>query len=85
MIESNHWHADIDDICQKVLTEVFGEGHVFSVDEFNTLCTVIEKTLACVSENSGGAGINPIYGSDYIRTSGFLTSQSAVRKMTNNG
>lgn len=50
MIASKHWRPDIDDICQKVLTEVFGEGHVFSLDEFNILCTVIEKTLACVSE-----------------------------------
>ena len=51
---SKHWHPDIDDICQKVLTEVFGDGHIFSVDEYNTLCTVIEKTLAYVSENSKG-------------------------------
>ena len=64
MITSKHWHPDIDDICQKVLTEVFGEGHVFSLDEYNTLCTVIEKTLACVSENSDGDEINH---DDYIR------------------
>lgn len=83
MIESKHWHADIDDICQKVLTEVFGEGHVFGLDEFNTLCTVIEKTLACVSESSGGDKINHDF--DYVRASGFLMSQSAVREMTDNG
>lgn len=64
MIISKHWNADTDDICQKVLTDVFGEGHVFGLDEFNTLCTVIEKTLACVSEKSDGDGINPIYGSE---------------------
>lgn len=40
-----------DDICEKVLTDVFGEDCMFSVDEYNTLCTIIEKTLACVSEN----------------------------------
>ena len=85
MIESKHWRADIDDICQKVLTEVFGEGHVFGLDEFNTLCTVIEKTLACVSENSDEDKINHIYDLDYVRTSGFLMSQSAVREMINNG
>ena len=40
-----------DDICEKVLTDVFGEACMFSVDEYNKLCTIIEKTLACVSEN----------------------------------
>lgn len=91
MIEIKQQAVDTDDICEKVLTEVFGDDRIFSLDEYDTLCTVIEKTLACVSENSGGAGltansgINPIYGSDYIRTSGFLTSQSAVRRMTNIG
>ena len=24
---------------------------MFSIDEYDTLCTIIEKTLACVSEN----------------------------------
>ena len=40
-----------DDICEKILADVFGEDRIFSVDEYNTLCTIIEKTLACVSEN----------------------------------
>ena len=39
------------DICEKVLTEVFGENCMFSIDEYDTLCAIIEKTLACVSEN----------------------------------
>lgn len=83
MIVSKHWNADIDDICQKVLTEVFGDGHIFGLDEYNTLCTVIEKTLARVSENSDGDKIN--HDNDYVRASGFLMSQSAVKKVTNNG
>lgn len=50
LITSKHWNGDVYDICQKVLTEVFGEGHIFGLDEYNTICTVIEKTLACVRE-----------------------------------
>ena len=51
MIKIEQQVADIDNICEKVLTDVFGDGHMFSVDEYDTLCTIIEKTLACVSEN----------------------------------
>lgn len=51
MIKIKQQVADIDDICEKVLTDVFGEAQMFSVDEYDTLCTIIEKTLACVSEN----------------------------------
>ena len=43
--------VESDDICKKVLTDVFGDSQVFSLDEYDTLCTIIEKTLACVSEN----------------------------------
>lgn len=38
-------------ICETVLSEVFGDDAIFAPDEYNTLCTIIEKTLACVSEN----------------------------------
>lgn len=38
-------------ICETVLSEVFGGDAIFAPDEYNTLCTIIEKTLACVSEN----------------------------------
>ena len=51
MIKIKQQVVDADDICEKVLTDVFGEDCMFSVDEYNTLCTIIEKTLACVSEN----------------------------------
>lgn len=51
MIEIKQQVVDSDDICKKVLTEVFGENCVFSIDEYDTLCTIIEKTLACVSES----------------------------------
>lgn len=43
--------ADADDICENVLADVFGEDCMFSTDEYDTLCTIIEKTLASVSEN----------------------------------
>ena len=43
--------VDADDICEKILTDVFGEDCMFSIDEYDTLRTIIEKTLACVSEN----------------------------------
>lgn len=85
MIKIKQQAVDTDDICEKVLTEVFGDDRIFGLDEYDTLCTVIEKTLACVSENSDGDKINHIYDSDYVRTSGFLMSQSAVREMTDNG
>ena len=51
MIEIKQQVADTDDICEKVLTNVFGDDCMFSIDEYDTLCTIIEKTLACVSEN----------------------------------
>ena len=51
MIKIKQQVVDSDDICEKVLTDVFGEDRMFSLDEYNTLCTIIEKTLACVSEN----------------------------------
>ena len=51
MIKIKQQVVDADDICEKVLTDVFGGGHMFSLDEYDTLCTIIEKTLACVSEN----------------------------------
>lgn len=51
MLKIKQQVADTDDICEKVLTDVFGEGCTFSIDEYDTLCTIIEKALACVSEN----------------------------------
>ena len=51
MIKIKQQVADTDDICEKVLTDVFGKNCVFSIDEYDTLCTIIEKTLVCVSEN----------------------------------
>ena len=51
MIKIKQQVVDTDDIYEKVLTDVFGENCMFSIDEYDTLCTIIEKTLACVSEN----------------------------------
>ena len=51
MIKIEQQIVDADDICEKVMTDVFGENCMFSIDEYDTLCTIIEKTLACVSEN----------------------------------
>ncbi len=51
MIKIKQQTVEADDICEKVLTDVFGDGHLFSLDEYDKLCTIIEKTLACVSEN----------------------------------
>lgn len=51
MIKIKQQVVDTDDICERVLTDVFGEDCMFSVDEYDTLCTIIEKALACVSEN----------------------------------
>lgn len=51
MIKIKQQVVNADDICEKVLADVFGEDCMFSVDEYDTLCTIIEKTLASVSEN----------------------------------
>ena len=51
MIEIKQQTVETDDVCEKVLTDIFGDGHVFSCDEYGMLCTIIEKTLACVSKN----------------------------------
>ena len=51
MIKIKQQTVESDDICKKVLTDVFGDSKVFSLDEYDTLCTIIEKALACVSEN----------------------------------
>ena len=51
MIQIKQQTVKSDDICEKVLTDVFGDSQVFSLDEYDILCTIIEKTLACVSEN----------------------------------
>ena len=48
--------ADAEEICEKVLIDVFGEDCIFSIEEYDTLCTIIEKTLACVSENPENLG-----------------------------
>ena len=60
MIKIKQQVADADDICKNVLADVFGEDCMFSVDEYDTLCTVIEKTLANVSEKPEKLG-------DFIR------------------
>ena len=51
MIKIKQQIVNSDDICEKVMTDVFGEECVFSIDEYDTLCTIIEKTLVCLSEN----------------------------------
>ena len=52
MIKIKQQVVDIDNICEKVLTDVFGDGHMFSVDLGGRRCTIKEKTLACVSQNA---------------------------------
>ena len=53
MIKIKQQVVDADDICEKVLTDVFVfyDDRMFSTDEYDMLCTIMEKTLACVSEN----------------------------------
>lgn len=45
MIKIKEQSVDSEDICEAVLGKVFGEDHMFSLDEYDTLCTVIEQTL----------------------------------------
>lgn len=51
MIKIKQQVADTDDIYEKVLTDVFGEECMFSLDEYDKLFTIIEKTLAYASKN----------------------------------
>lgn len=50
MIEIKQQYVETDDICKKVLTDVFGDDSTFSCNDYDMLCTIIEKTLVCVSE-----------------------------------
>lgn len=56
MIKIKQQTVESDDICEKVLTDIFGNGHTFSFDEYDTLCTIIEQTLVCVSEKPKDLG-----------------------------
>lgn len=53
MIKIKQQVVNVDDICTKVLDDIFGEGYEFSMDEaeYDTLYTIVEKTLISVSEN----------------------------------
>ena len=51
MIKIKQQVVDTDDIYERVLTDVFGEDCMFSVDEYDKLCTIIEKALECVKDN----------------------------------
>ena len=51
MIKIKQHTVESDDICEKALTDVFGDSQLFSLDEYDTICTIIEKTLSCVSDN----------------------------------
>lgn len=53
MIKIKQQVVDANDICIKVLDDIFGEGCEFSMDEaeYDTLCTIVERTLISVSEN----------------------------------
>ena len=53
MIKIKQQVVDANDICIKVLDDIFGEGCEFSMDEaeYDMLCTIVERTLISVSEN----------------------------------
>ncbi len=51
MLKIKEQVVDSEVICETVLSEVFGDDAIFDPDEYDTLCTIIEKTLSCVSEN----------------------------------
>lgn len=39
---------DLEDITQKVITNIFGEDVVFDVSEYNKICDIIEETVKSV-------------------------------------
>lgn len=53
MIKIKQQVVNADDICTKVLDDIFGDGCEFSMDEveYDTLYTIVERTLISVSEN----------------------------------
>ena len=44
-MEINKDNIDIEDIKQKVITNIFGENVTFDVSEYNNICDVIEETI----------------------------------------
>ena len=46
----NEQIVDLDEITQKVITNIFGENITFDVSEYNSICDVIEETLKCLKE-----------------------------------
>lgn len=40
--------VDSENICEKVLAKVFGDNAMFSIDEYDRYCTLIEETLVCL-------------------------------------
>ena len=53
MIKIKQQIVNADDICTIVLDDIFGDGCELSLDvvEYDTLYTIVEKTLISVSEN----------------------------------
>ena len=43
-------NIELEDITQKVITNIFGENVTFDVSEYNTICDVIEETLKCLTK-----------------------------------
>ena len=51
MLKIKEQVVDTEVICETVLSEVFGDDVIFDIAKYDTLCRIIKKTLACVSEN----------------------------------
>lgn len=45
MIKIKEQVVDSEEVCEAVLGKVFGEDAMFSLDEYDKLCTLIEETL----------------------------------------
>ena len=86
MIKIKQQVADAEEICEKVLTDVFGEDCIFSIEEYDTLCTIIKKTLACVSENPEKLGyfLKNESATDYSINTGALTRKKRFNERRKN-
>lgn len=45
MIKIKEQIVDSEEVCEAVLGKVFGEDTMFSLDEYDKYCTLIEETL----------------------------------------
>ena len=49
MIKIKQQVTDVEDICERVLTDVFGDDCIFSIDEYDMLYTIAAINTAALT------------------------------------